>query len=245
MSQPGFEVDILGTHASGDSPYYLQTVISGEFAFVSNRIFNVGAEIEVLDISDPTQPVLKDVLPTSGFEISSMVIRDDFLYVSLLNGVEVYDINDPVNGQSVGFLPSSGSSYMLEIIKDHLYIADYSGGVQIASLENDPATPVIVGSYPAADQTKWIWAADPLLYVRSGGEVTVLDISDPTSPFPMGSFDDDFFYGPVLMLDSLAYVGKFNSVDVVDLTNPTGPVIAATVPTAQVMGPMAIDQDKL
>jgi hypothetical protein len=230
----------MGKHFTEDDPDYRKIIVADAFAYIGTDMFLSPSNIEIVKISNPTMPTLVQTLTTLGYEITGLAIRGDHLYASLGSGVEVFDISNPAAVESVGFLPSSGASYEIVIINDFLYIADYTGGVQVASLVDNPATPVIVGNYPA--ETKWIWAADPLLYVRSGGEIIVLDIGDPTNPISTGTFDVNLFLGDVLIQNSLAYVGKLESIDVVDLSYPTSPVLLTSFPTGQPISTLAAAQ---
>jgi hypothetical protein len=81
-----------------DLPYTSSVVVSGHYAYVTNNGFNYSlyrqvTGLMVLDVSDPTSPVVVGTVPSGGGPLS---VEGGIVYVSnSQDGVEVFDVSNP------------------------------------------------------------------------------------------------------------------------------------------------------
>lgn len=113
------------------------------YLYVANFDTNI---INIVDISDPTTPVLVDSFFTVREYPFELTIKDSFLYVALqIAGVEVFDISSPLAPNSVGYHcgPPLSIPLGIEISNDLVYLAvdngififEYTGGSGIEEKE--------------------------------------------------------------------------------------------------------------
>jgi hypothetical protein len=92
--------------------------------------------LRILDISNPTAPVLKGAVDLDGFFANGLAVAGDFAYVADGEiGVHVVDIADPSAPTIVGTIETSGSAGEVACDNRHAHVADGSGGLQIALLQ--------------------------------------------------------------------------------------------------------------
>ena len=93
------------------------------------------AMILVVDVADPTAPMITAVHPIAAYTID-LVIENHYLYIANTNhGIEVFDAADPRSLRKVGVHPVSGGAYRLAVRDGTVYIAGGFGGVTILSHE--------------------------------------------------------------------------------------------------------------
>jgi len=85
-----------------------------------------GGKMEILDISDPEDPLLAGVYE-SEYIRCDMILRGNLLYVCSGAGVEVLSIDDPVNPVQLATCPVSGS--YLAVDSDYVYVSNPSAVV--------------------------------------------------------------------------------------------------------------------
>jgi hypothetical protein len=142
----------------------------------------------------------------------------------------------------VGQYSGGGSILDLAVKGSFLYAASEDKGVQIFDV-TDPASPRLVGQYPAPSDSRKIYAskisiAGNLAYVANrsgsnfvtgistGGSLDILDIRDPAKPALMGSIS--LYTGrPALQVaGSLVYYLVDRDLFTIDVSNPSAPTIS-------------------
>jgi hypothetical protein len=121
---------------------YLYLVDYGPFTAEDTR------GLYILDITDPTSPVLVSrytELLSGGYDIDAV---GDFVYVADMNGgMEVIDVTDKQSPVSRGYITLPDVANSIAVTQNHAFIADYiNGGVQVVNVA-DPDNLVIDGYY--------------------------------------------------------------------------------------------------
>jgi hypothetical protein len=223
----GSEVALLN-FADPDQPRVLSEIqvnfLPGMSILLDSFVLIGGNGIEVWDITDPTQPVFRHVVP---YAVSGFAVWDTFLYFVSLDTFHVYSIGRPQSPYRVGFCLVSGnvgaatrSTVVLRQPGDLLGFIDVS----------DPAAPRLAGTYPgfalafAARNSiccaAFYWSTD-----EDHFRFEVLDISDPTNVRRLAAMDsiggyDVYLDGPIAFVSGYYSQWEFTIVDIQDSTRP-------------------------
>lgn len=203
-----------------------------------------GAELAILDISNPTRPERVGYVVQQGV-IGDIAVSDDHAYVLLTSpydhvdagGLRVVDVSDPNAPFQVREMGFSGTT--VEIAGQYAYVGD--GQVVRVMDIADPASPDFVGRYTASENVAGVEAADNCVYVvwcapDARGEcvrggLDVVDISRPRSPKRVIAVELPIPVGdPVeLVGDHLYIADRHSGLHLVDVTHPDKPVYAGTL----------------
>ena len=234
-TRPQDNVQIIGRALSGTDCYNI---------FVQDTLAYVTAGdkgLRILDIANPTSPVLKGQYSGNGM-VKDVLVVGNLAYLarqdnSYKNYISVLDVTNPVIPRPIselyvhasftnifcsgGFVYASASHYPMQIMdfRDYLnpkWTAEYGWGSSY-------------GIFVSAD-----WA-----YLGfESGDVSILDVSDPTKPTFYGSFScpgtgvHPRAAFAIVVRNGLAYVAAGTSgLHIADVSNPTWPVPVATLDT--------------
>lgn len=233
--------DILGQYETMDIANGI--ALAGDYAYVAGT----STGLLVLDISDPTTPVLVSSVDLSG--VAQRVALGGlhaFVAVGSL-GVQVVDVTDPTAPAVVGGLDRDGS--VMDVATDGvlLYMADGYGLVIVDV--SDPANPLVVGELTVPGSVSRVCLVGSLAYVsgESAG-VHLVDVSTPSSPVLLASFDPGtgVQVADVAAEAGLAYIGHNSGVTVLDVSDPAQPqAIGDTDGEHRVWADLALDNGRL
>ncbi|MFO7675565.1 MAG: T9SS type A sorting domain-containing protein [bacterium] len=212
-----------------------QAAVRDSFLYIGARTGQAG--IEVWNIADPRNPVLRSRTPTL---LSDFCIRDTFLYLTQsLSGpndtFKIYSIANPENVYLLGSCRDSGDA--VTVTSNAAFLADRWG---LYALDvSDPANPRRVGSYPGVPIS--VEARGNILCVSFMDpnqpdwlRFEILDVSSPAAPRRLGHLDDaggyDIFLAETLAFLSGYYTGG-HTFRIVDITDSTRPRIISSTPT--------------
>ncbi|MCK4408803.1 MAG: hypothetical protein KAW67_01880, partial [Candidatus Eisenbacteria sp.] len=104
--------------------------LAGDHVYVADG----GSGVQVIDISDPTNPIWVGSCDTPG-SASHVWIAGDHAYVADdTSGIQVIDISDPMNPVLVGSYDTSSEARHVAIAGDHAYVANYEFGLQVIEI---------------------------------------------------------------------------------------------------------------
>ncbi|MGN7160512.1 Ig-like domain-containing protein [Sphingomonas sp. SAFR-052] len=207
---------------------------------------STGSAISLIDINDPTKPV---VLRTVGSAGADIVALDGTIYVATGRSVTAFDM---VTGEELQALAlGSGNVVGLALENNLLAAVDSSGvayAIDVSSELMVRKGSVSLGFTATGDGADKIYLANGVLYVPAtngfqGGYGTS-DFSDPTKPVVLSGPDDTSFAGSAIALNGSGrgiIVGNpggvfgANVLDVVDTGDPTATgtfVTRVTLPSA-------------
>lgn len=122
---------------------------------------------EVIDFSDPFNPVSLALEQVSG-PVNDLVLIDDLLYLAAgYDGLVIFDVSDPANPAHLGELATPGTAEEVIIEFPYAFVADGPGGLRVIDI-SDPASPtelayfdhVLDATQVAVDRSR-IWLLDP------------------------------------------------------------------------------------
>jgi hypothetical protein len=150
------------------------TCVAPGMAVVGKRVFLTCSHFNVVDVSDPTQPVLIYAIEGVGFE-SSIDIEGELAYiVQDESSLNVFDVSDPAQPVHVYQLDCASKAGML--VHDGFAYSAGSSGLVVHDLA-DPRRPVLRGGYPI-DRGGWngLTIADGLVYGVSNSGLQIIDL---------------------------------------------------------------------
>lgn len=208
----------MGNWPNGQS-FSITASVTGDTLFVGE-----GAMLNVLDVSDPYNPVL-----IAG--IRARAIIDDSYYdaaterlylAAYFSGIEIWDVSDfnsparisriPTNSYPRGGVFARGNYVYIATVADGFYVADIS----------DPENPVMVG-HRSIPGNPLVWDSDyqgdyAFLAAANSG-LKVIDFSNPANPVIAGSFSG--MTTGVCIRDTLAFVAASTiGLRILNIKNP-------------------------
>ncbi|MDD1458362.1 DUF4347 domain-containing protein, partial [Dolichospermum sp. ST_sed7] len=131
----------LGSVFNADTLHSYQGVFAptlvGEWDFLSyanavtvvgNYAYAVGDRLEIIDISNPAQPVVKGSYKVGG---QSVQVVGNYAYVAGGSGLQIIDISNPTTPTLKGNYDTSGSAWGVQVVGSYAYVADSWSGLQI------------------------------------------------------------------------------------------------------------------
>jgi hypothetical protein len=157
--------------------------------FVDNDYAYVGSSsgLQVIDISNPDNPVIKGSTTTPG-PANGVYVSGDYAYVAEgPNGLQVIDIRDPDNPLPEGLCDTPGSAQAVVVSGDYAYVADFVSGLQVIDISN-PASLKIKGSYDTSDAQGIAVSGNYAILADGDSGIQVIDIRDSQDLKPAASY---------------------------------------------------------
>jgi len=223
----GSEVAML-SFADPDRPRVLSEIqldyLPRQTQFMDSLLLTGGNGIQVWNISDPTRPVQRGVIP---YAISDFAVQDSFVYFVSLDTFFVYCCSDPADPRRVGCYRDSGYVATVSGNTAALVFRNFMGFVDVSN----PTLPRRVGTYPG-----WVFSAQIRgnLCCATFADVNnqerswflTLDITDPANPRQLGRLDTVCGYD-IHLAESLAFVSgrsdAFEEMRIVSIADSTAP----------------------
>lgn len=179
--------------------------------------------MEVLDISDPTNPTLINTIDTPGqaFDIQAkdtlIYVADDYSGFQILNGTGI-----------VGGYDTPRIARGIFVQDTFAYVADYDS-LLVFNVSN-PATPQLIGtlgSLSSEGEIEAVFVLGSYAYLADGFAMYIVDVSVPSQPQFAGEYSDpDYWFIPynIHVVNNLAYVANyFNELFIINVANPANP----------------------
>ncbi|HEU4364801.1 MAG TPA: T9SS type A sorting domain-containing protein [Candidatus Krumholzibacteria bacterium] len=185
--------------------------------------------IQIVDVSDPSAPVLIGTSPADGWNVASESNR---LYVEHTDTIRVYDVTTPTSPVLLGSCPSDSPIDMVAN-GNFVYVGGFSSGLQIIDATN-AANPVQVGSLPTGFGGHAVAVSGSHAFVLDmfgSAGLYVIDVSSPSSPFQAAFVPSDYgTWVDVAAFGSHAYVlDDYGLVKTFDVSNHASPVPTSSV----------------
>src|SRR3989344_5676070 len=182
---------LVGTYNTSGNAFAVY--VSGRYAYVADDSATTTAGLNIIDVSNPSTPVLVGRYNTAGNRVYSVYVSGKYAYIANVDsGLLILDISNPSSPVSVGSYNTSGASSGIYVSGKYAYVADSDSGLQIINV-SDPTSPTLVGTYdtPGGNSGansvvvsgKYAYVADD----SSGYEI--IDISNPSSPTLVAAHD--------------------------------------------------------
>jgi hypothetical protein len=208
-------------------------------AYVADGAGNNSGSFVILDVSDPTSPVLLSSYNPPALA-TGIAVRGDLAFVTTEEDLLILDVGDPSSptlrglyntGDAEDVFVADGRAYLSVRFYDD--VGNATGGSLWILDVNDPSSPVLLGSY--ASTACWdVDVAGNLAYVAAdSGGLEILDVSDPASPTLHGSYDTPGVAYDVCVVGTRAYVADgSHGLQVLDVSDPTSPTLRGSAVTA-------------
>lgn len=236
-SESGLQVVDLANRAAPPLPWVLDLGSASEVAISGHHAIVVGgADVQVVDVADPTSPQLVGSVAVSTNRGKRCVVEGSLAYItrsysydpyypSEPGGLDIVDFSDPTDPHVVSSIDLYRNAGGLTISGDYVYFTCVGdgfypppGSLQIVDVSN-PTNPLVVGQveiYFASD----VALQDDIAYVSAGAQgLMSVDVSDPANPQIIQEGIASDWPAEVVVADGYAYItGDFVSVVELDGT---------------------------
>jgi hypothetical protein len=154
-------VKLIGRWAKG--PCYAAAID------VSIGYFGNGSYLEIVDFSNPSQPVElgKIVLPSV---VHGVAISENYTYVEdWSEGLRIIDISNPSSPTEAGFFNTAGSAYGVAVSGNYAYVADDDDGLRIIDIST-PSSPTEAGFFDTGGSAFSVAVNGNYAYVADGAD---------------------------------------------------------------------------
>jgi hypothetical protein len=200
------------------------------------------ATLLVVDVSQPSQPVLQATYTVEDVKPSLVQLdcSDPYLYIATgTNRLDIFDVSDPTRPQlTASHQPSLSPLYSsvdgLALINNRVFLAAGLKGFEILDISN-PADPVYIGG-----QTKTtigsaysVKVAGDTAYLI-GSALNIIDVQQPSEPYLLAEYATfSSSLEDVVVQDSLLYSAEGEyGLRILDISTPTHPNIIGQYDTA-------------
>jgi hypothetical protein len=199
LPEPDFScLSTIGSLGIGGNPR--SVAVSGNYAYV------VGSDFKVIDVSNPTSPVLSGSL---GIGAKSVEISGNYAYVLGSGDFKIIDVTNPANPILSGSIDFSGSvgigATSLAVSGNYAYVVDTDNDdLKVIDVSN-PASPVLSGSLGIGDYPGSVTVSGNYAYVvdSDSDDLKIIELA----------------CAPSLAINSLTGDFEIVNVDYNDLTN--------------------------
>ncbi|MDD1447958.1 DUF4347 domain-containing protein [Dolichospermum sp. ST_sed8] len=202
---------------------------------VGNYAYAVGDTLEIIDISNPNNPVFKGSYDISGG--SGVQVVGNYAYVSGgSSGLQIINISNPSAPTLIGNYDTTGYPQDVQIVGSYAYVADFGSGLQIINISN-PSAPTLIGNYDTSGRAEDVQVVGNYAYVAdSVSGLQIIDISNPLTPTLKGNYDTSGLALGVQIVGNYAYVADENGglkiIDVTEFNNQNQIPVVTTTSTA-------------
>lgn len=138
--------------------------------------FLTGRRFEILDISDPANPVLQFTTEKPSY---NCLVHDGFAYVNSQNTIDIYDLQNPTAPRKVAILRPGFGTPMGHSIAFHGNYAYTYGEGHIYDI-SDPTQPRQVGTF--TDHAGPLWIENDRILFYQDGSLVVGEFGDTFQP---------------------------------------------------------------
>ncbi|GEP42064.1 carboxypeptidase regulatory-like domain-containing protein [Brevifollis gellanilyticus] len=167
-----------------DIPGFANAVaVQGSYAYVA-----AGASgLQVVDVSDPRNPVIVGSLDTPG-NANDVRVSGNLAYVADgTAGLRVISIAKPTAPVSIGSVDTPGEAWDLVLVGTRVYLADGSEGLKVIDA-SVPSVPSIIGSLIVNGTAKGVDVSGTTVALAVGyGGLLVVDVANPAQPVLVGT----------------------------------------------------------
>jgi hypothetical protein len=220
-----------------DSPFFVsqvymphgiakRVVVAGSYAYVVHD----SSDLQIVDISSPSDPVLAGSYKTPGNALD-VAVAGNYAYVADSSaGLQIVDVSNPAVPALVTSYDTPGLAYAVTVVGNLAYLADYNS-LQIIDI-SDPSNPDSVGAYFTPGYALDLALVGNYTYiVDSSYGLHIVNVADPSAPDSAGSYGVPTKTRDITVADSLAYViyccpGYYphGVLSILDISDPTNPV---------------------
>jgi hypothetical protein len=177
------------------------------------------AGLQIIDISNPSNPILTGTYNTRGNTADVKVLDDNIAYVADGDGIACIDISNPVNPVLAGsyFYPQNSRRI---VVNNHLaYLACADNHLHIFDVSSSHWPEEICG-LPLPGRSLDLSISDTLLFVADdNGGAHIINVNDARHPAIIAEIACQNATA-LAAKDSLLFLADFNHVDIINISNP-------------------------
>lgn len=225
---------------------YVQDVaLAGERAYLVGSTNDLPGVLHVVDISDPSHPLLTATLGNLG-KAHALQLAGDYAYVvdggnywnDYTATLRIISLANPDQPVPVASFTTAGRATDVAIAGDYAFISQrgvYTGnpgfaGLQIVNI-SDPQAPALVGSLAIASGLVHLAVSGNRVYATGDGGLYAIDISNPAAPTLAGSLAFDNALNAIAVVGQYAYTEGAGVLRIIDIDNPSLPVVGSLAGT--------------
>jgi hypothetical protein len=207
-----------GFFDTGDA---LNVQLVGNLGFLANR--TVG--LQIIDCSNPQEPVLLAEHPTLGLA-QDVQVRGRYAYVaSWAAGLEIFDILNPASPKRIGHCDTPGLAHHVRLLGDIACIADRAGGLTLVDVRQ-PNHPTLLGTARTSGFAEGVAPLDQHVFVAAGqAGLQTFSVTNPLAPQWIGALDTIGTAESVTVVSNRAYVADHDrGLDIINVQQPAQPL---------------------
>ena len=189
------------------------------------QLYAAGDDVQILDISQPEQPVTISLAATPGYAAQIAVTGGRLYVADYHSGLRIISLATPAAPVEVGYLDKAWSPAAVALRGNHVYVAAGGDGLVIVE-RRTPADHRVVSVLDTPGEFVNLAVTREFAFVadtRYG--LRVVSIANPAAPALVGGLATPYGAVDVVVEGSLAYVKSRNgSLRVIDVRDPTHPV---------------------
>jgi len=189
-----------------------------------NLVYTVGADFQIVDVSDPESPRLRGSLDDAGRDIA---VAGNFAYIVGGNYLNIINVADPDNPVRVGqySLPSGAMASGVAVNGNYAYVATGNKGLRIIDISS-PNNPVQAGALSLSNWLYDVAVAGRYAYLANTDALRIVDVSQPSNPTLIGACSLPWGSASAVALNGgYAYVGdQDGGLRIVRISSPSSPV---------------------
>ncbi|MFW9862806.1 MAG: LVIVD repeat-containing protein [Candidatus Thorarchaeota archaeon] len=192
--------------------YSWDVEVEGNTAFVANGFMGSGDRLTIVNITDPTNPMLLGSHTTVG-DATDIEVAENLAFVTTsYAGITVFDVSNRTNpvqvGQYTGQSTSNAELGDLEIVDNLAYLSYWEKGLKVLNISDISSIELVAEFNESLNAFSVHIERDSSLGFLCDHELglVVLDISIPTQPNEIGQYFDGGKPNRIQVVDNLVYM---------------------------------------
>jgi len=220
--------------------------VSEGTALVTYTKYLLQSMAQLLDVTDPTAPVLAYDDLEAGLNPATVSLDGDTAFVGRVGGtMRIIDISNPTQPVTVGAIEPFPIA-LVRCAQRHAYTVGYSSDeLNIAQIP-DVGHPFDVGSYQAPGVIHDVFLEDDIAYIAAGETgLAIVDVSISSAPIEVGLLATSISAHEIAVSGRFAFVSSGYAMATIDIADPTAPSefgVFESLPDFE-MGPIAASGD--
>ena len=215
--------EIIGQWGTGE---YYEVHVANDIAYCAAS----QAGLDILDISDPSNPYLLGNIATQGRAYGVFIV-DNLAYVADgREALRIIDISNPATPSLLGSYKTRDEIHRVQVVGNRAYMASNAGGLEIIDVSN-PEAPFSLGNFGPRSANQF-FVIGTTLYIKNGSTLEILDLQDLSDPRQLGSIDGFTRINSIWVKGGVAYIADGSAgLTLADISNPAAAEIVSSVDT--------------
>ncbi len=181
--------------------------------------------VYTLDISNPLDVLVLDVVDTGSTDLDAMDATDDFAYVDGQGPFRVIDIRDPTNISITNILSIANAAQGIAATEDVVYVSRVHDGFSAVNVTDPSSVSILWTRDPASSE--WCWSmsiAGDLLWIGDQWYDRVF-LYNVSSPIPVFQDSFDTYAQSITAVEHFLFAGT----TILDASNPSSIVSIGSI----------------